>query len=76
MESTGGTFAPVSTTSFYPTKNLGGLGDYGALFANFDEYAGKATANLRKPNSAAYTRSSKPFSYGAFASASVPNLLH
>lgn len=53
-----GTFAPVRSRSFYPTKNLGDLGDYGALFANFDEYAGKATANLRKPDNAAYPRSS------------------
>lgn len=36
-----GTFADVSTTSFYPTKNLGALGDGGAIFTNNDEYASK-----------------------------------
>lgn len=37
-----GTFGAVSTTSFYPTKNLGGLGDGGALFTNSEEFAAKA----------------------------------
>lgn len=35
----GGSFADISTTSFYPTKNLGALGDGGAVFTNSDEYA-------------------------------------
>lgn len=35
----GGSFADISTTSFYPTKNLGALGDGGAVFTNDDELA-------------------------------------
>ena len=35
----GGSFAAVATTSFYPTKNLGALGDGGALFTSNDEIA-------------------------------------
>lgn len=35
----GGSFGDISTTSFYPTKNLGALGDGGAVFTNHDEYA-------------------------------------
>ena len=34
-----GSLAPVSTTSFYPTKPLGGYGDGGALFTNDPEKA-------------------------------------
>ena len=37
----GGSFADISTTSFYPTKNLGALGDGGAVFTNNDELAEK-----------------------------------
>ena len=37
----GGSFADISTTSFYPTKNLGALGDGGAVFTNNDELADK-----------------------------------
>lgn len=37
----GGSFADISTTSFYPTKNLGALGDGGAVFTNSDELADK-----------------------------------
>lgn len=37
----GGSFADLSTTSFYPTKNLGALGDGGAVFTNNDELANK-----------------------------------
>ena len=37
----GGSFADISTTSFYPTKNLGALGDGGAVFTNDDELADK-----------------------------------
>ncbi|WP_190279134.1 DegT/DnrJ/EryC1/StrS family aminotransferase [Candidatus Planktophila vernalis] len=32
-----GTFGSISTFSFYPTKNLGGLGDGGALITDDDE---------------------------------------
>lgn len=35
----GGSFADIATTSFYPTKNLGALGDGGAVFTNNDELA-------------------------------------
>jgi dTDP-4-amino-4,6-dideoxygalactose transaminase len=35
----GGSFADISTTSFYPTKNLGALGDGGAIFTNNDDLA-------------------------------------
>lgn len=38
----GGSFGDVATTSFYPTKNLGGLGDGGAVFTNNDEIANAA----------------------------------
>jgi dTDP-4-amino-4,6-dideoxygalactose transaminase len=37
----GGSFANISTTSFYPTKNLGALGDGGAVFTDDDELANK-----------------------------------
>lgn len=37
----GGSFADISTTSFYPTKNLGALGDGGAVFTNDDDLADK-----------------------------------
>lgn len=37
----GGSFADISTTSFYPTKNLGALGDGGAVFTNSDDLANK-----------------------------------
>jgi dTDP-4-amino-4,6-dideoxygalactose transaminase len=37
----GGTFGDVATTSFYPTKNLGALGDGGAIFTDNDEIAEK-----------------------------------
>lgn len=35
----GGSFADIATTSFYPTKNLGALGDGGAIFTNSDDLA-------------------------------------
>ncbi len=34
-----GTWGDLATTSFYPTKNLGALGDAGAVFAGSDELA-------------------------------------
>lgn len=34
-----GTFGDIATTSFYPTKNLGALGDGGAVFTNNEELA-------------------------------------
>ncbi|HMM82461.1 MAG TPA: DegT/DnrJ/EryC1/StrS family aminotransferase [Terrimesophilobacter sp.] len=34
-----GTFGDIATTSFYPTKNLGALGDGGAVFTNNSELA-------------------------------------
>ena len=39
-----GSFGLVSTTSFYPTKNLGALGDGGALFTSDTEIAARARA--------------------------------
>ncbi|HTB30459.1 MAG TPA: DegT/DnrJ/EryC1/StrS family aminotransferase [Bacteroidia bacterium] len=38
----GGTIGHFGTTSFFPSKNLGGYGDGGALFTNDDELAKKA----------------------------------
>ncbi|WP_223694613.1 DegT/DnrJ/EryC1/StrS family aminotransferase [Leifsonia poae] len=35
----GGTFGDIATTSFYPTKNLGALGDGGAVFTDRPELA-------------------------------------
>lgn len=35
----GGSFSDIATTSFYPTKNLGALGDGGAIFTNNSEHA-------------------------------------
>jgi dTDP-4-amino-4,6-dideoxygalactose transaminase len=34
-----GTFGDISTSSFYPTKNLGAIGDAGALFTSHPELA-------------------------------------
>ena len=36
-----GTFGNIGTISFYPTKNLGALGDAGAIITNDDEVASK-----------------------------------
>ena len=36
-----GTMGDVGTTSFFPTKNLGGLGDGGAIFTKHDDLAPK-----------------------------------
>ncbi len=38
-----GTFGDLSTTSFYPTKNLGALGDGGAIFTSDPRIAESAT---------------------------------
>lgn len=35
----GGSLADIATTSFYPTKNLGAVGDAGAVFTNDDRLA-------------------------------------
>jgi len=37
-----GTFGDVATFSFYPTKNLGGIGDGGMIVTSSDSVAGKA----------------------------------
>lgn len=37
-----GTFGTVATTSFYPTKNLGALGDGGAIFTSDQDVANRA----------------------------------
>ena len=42
-----GTFGDIATTSFYPTKNLGALGDGGAVFTNRPELAA-AVRSLRQ----------------------------
>ncbi len=36
-----GSIGHIGTTSFYPSKNLGGMGDGGAIFTNDDELAAK-----------------------------------
>lgn len=54
-----GTFGDVATTSFYPTKNLGALGDGGALF----------TSN---PNTARMLRQLRQYGWESKYRASVP----
>jgi dTDP-4-amino-4,6-dideoxygalactose transaminase len=39
-----GTFGDIATTSFYPTKNLGALGDGGALLTDSSEFAASVRA--------------------------------
>jgi len=43
----GGTSGDIATTSFYPTKNLGALGDGGAVFTNSAELA-EAVRRMRQ----------------------------
>lgn len=42
-----GSFGDIGATSFYPTKNLGAIGDGGAIFTSNDEFAAKV-AQLRQ----------------------------
>ncbi|TFD79127.1 DegT/DnrJ/EryC1/StrS family aminotransferase [Cryobacterium sp. Sr8] len=42
-----GSFGDIAATSFYPTKNLGAIGDGGAIATNSDEYA-SAVSQLRQ----------------------------
>ncbi len=42
-----GTFGDISTFSFYPTKNLGGIGDSGAIITN-DNIMGEKVKKLRQ----------------------------
>lgn len=42
-----GTFGDIATTSFYPTKNLGALGDGGAIFTN-DAALGDLSRRMRQ----------------------------
>lgn len=46
-EGAGGSFGDLATISFYPTKNLGGLGDGGAVLTNDGELA-RRVAKLRQ----------------------------
>ncbi len=39
-----GSAGQIAATSFYPTKNLGALGDGGAILTNTEEYAARARA--------------------------------
>jgi len=41
-ERSAGSFGDIAATSFYPTKNLGALGDGGAIFTTSDELAARA----------------------------------
>lgn len=43
----GGSFSNIATTSFYPTKNLGALGDGGAVFTNNAEL-GESVRRMRQ----------------------------
>ena len=43
----GGTFGDIATVSFYPTKNLGALGDGGAVFTNDPDLA-EAVRRMRQ----------------------------
>lgn len=40
----GGTIGDIGTTSFFPTKNLGGMGDGGAIFTSNEQLASKIKA--------------------------------
>ncbi len=49
-----GTIGDIGTTSFFPSKNLGGYGDGGALFTNDDELAKKCRMICNHGQSAQY----------------------
>lgn len=51
-----GTFGAIGTTSFYPTKNLGALGDGGAVFTNDKELAAHVRQLRQYGWSSKYTR--------------------
>lgn len=51
-----GTFGAIGTTSFYPTKNLGALGDGGAVFTNDQELAARVRQLRQYGWSSKYTR--------------------
>ena len=50
----GGTIGTVGTTSFFPSKNLGCMGDGGAIFTNDDELAKKIRMVCNHGQSALY----------------------
>ena len=50
-----GTIGDIGTTSFFPTKNLGGLGDGGAIFTSNDQFAKKIKAISSHGQSEKYT---------------------
>lgn len=54
-----GSFGDIATTSFYPTKNLGALGDGGAVFTNSSELASKVKSLRQYGWSSKYTTSTK-----------------
>lgn len=50
-----GSYADAATTSFYPTKNLGGLGDGGAVFTPHDDVAERIQQQRQYGWTAKYT---------------------
>ncbi|KRC60468.1 hypothetical protein ASE14_05460 [Agromyces sp. Root81] len=51
----GGTFGRIATTSFYPTKNLGGMGDGGAIFTADEDLAARVRSLRQYGWGAKYT---------------------